>query len=85
MDRQEARRRIPKIPFRVLIIGRANAGKTSILQRVCETTNSPTIYRGRDLVRGSALLSAGLSSLPTRLNLSRPWTLVTIVLFRGSL
>ncbi|KAH8983047.1 hypothetical protein EDB86DRAFT_2811887, partial [Lactarius hatsudake] len=33
--------------FRVLIIGRANAGKTSILQRICETTESPIIYRWR--------------------------------------
>ncbi|KAF8130886.1 hypothetical protein K438DRAFT_1425062, partial [Mycena galopus ATCC 62051] len=31
--------------FRVLIAGRANAGKTSILQRVCDTTESPKIYR----------------------------------------
>ncbi|KAH9024674.1 hypothetical protein EDB84DRAFT_1230362, partial [Lactarius hengduanensis] len=31
--------------FRVLIVGRANAGKTSILQRVCNTTNSPIVYR----------------------------------------
>ena len=37
--------RIPRIQFRVLVIGRANAGKTSILQRVCDTTESPTIYR----------------------------------------
>src|SRR6266404_6288006 len=43
MDTQ--RRRLPKIQFRVLIIGRANAGKTTILQRVCDTTESPTIYR----------------------------------------
>jgi len=41
--------RFSKINFRVLIIGRANAGKTSILQRVCDTTESPTIYRS---VRG---------------------------------
>jgi len=34
-----------KVKFRVLIIGRANAGKTSILQRVCDTTESPVIYR----------------------------------------
>ncbi|KAH8978497.1 hypothetical protein EDB86DRAFT_3248967 [Lactarius hatsudake] len=39
--------RSPKIRFRVLIIGRANAGKTSILQRVCDTTNSPIIFRRR--------------------------------------
>jgi GTPase SAR1 family protein len=47
MDTQQPRRRIPKVQFRVLIIGRANAGKTSILQRVCETTESPVIYRGK--------------------------------------
>src|SRR6267142_5307372 len=33
-----------KVKFRVLIIGRANAGKTSILQRVCDTTESPEIF-----------------------------------------
>ncbi|KAJ7692047.1 hypothetical protein B0H17DRAFT_546112 [Mycena rosella] len=38
-------RKLPNIQFRVLIAGRANAGKTSILQRVCETTESPEIYR----------------------------------------
>jgi GTP-binding protein EngB required for normal cell division len=49
---------LPEVPngqFRVLIIGRANAGKTSILQRVCDTTESPEIYRrgpeGRERVR----------------------------------
>jgi hypothetical protein len=45
----DAQRFLPKVPsnvnFRVLIIGRANAGKTSILQRVCDTTESPEIYR----------------------------------------
>jgi hypothetical protein len=39
---------LPILPYdlklRVLIIGRANAGKTSILQRVCNTTESPVIY-----------------------------------------
>ena len=30
--------------FRILIIGRANAGKTTILQRVCNTTEDPCIY-----------------------------------------
>ena len=42
---------IPEITFRVLVIGRANAGKTSILQRICETTESPTIYRENKEVR----------------------------------
>lgn len=45
MDSQPSRR-LPKIDFRVLIIGRANTGKTAILQRVCETTESPIIYQG---------------------------------------
>ena len=48
MAAEQTRQQVPKIPFRVLIIGRANAGKTSILQRVCETTDSPIIYRGRE-------------------------------------
>ncbi|KAH9171782.1 hypothetical protein EDB89DRAFT_1047864 [Lactarius sanguifluus] len=43
---QQSLHRIPKIRFRVLIIGRANAGKTTILKRVCETTESPVVYRG---------------------------------------
>ncbi|KIK37747.1 hypothetical protein CY34DRAFT_92234 [Suillus luteus UH-Slu-Lm8-n1] len=30
--------------FRILIIGRANAGKTTILQRVCKTRENPKIY-----------------------------------------
>ena len=41
---QDIARRLD-VKFRVLIIGRANAGKTSILQRVCDTTESPEIYR----------------------------------------
>ena len=46
-------RRIPHLRFRVLIIGRANAGKTSILQRVCDTTESPKIYRRGEEVRST--------------------------------
>lgn len=38
-------RDLPNVRFRVLIAGRANAGKTTILQRVCETTDSPEIWR----------------------------------------
>ncbi|KAH9160178.1 hypothetical protein EDB89DRAFT_934640 [Lactarius sanguifluus] len=51
MDTQHLRRRIPEVQFRVLIIGRANAGKTSILKRICETTESPVIYRGKEEVK----------------------------------
>ncbi|KAH9027831.1 hypothetical protein EDB85DRAFT_94578 [Lactarius pseudohatsudake] len=51
MNTQLPRRRIPEVRFRVLIIGRANAGKTSILQRICETTESPVIYREGEEVK----------------------------------
>ncbi|KAI9464655.1 hypothetical protein HD554DRAFT_2026427 [Boletus coccyginus] len=47
MSQERLRFHVPDIKFRVLIVGRANAGKTSILQRVCETTESPKIYRVR--------------------------------------
>jgi 50S ribosomal subunit-associated GTPase HflX len=33
--------------FRVLIIGRANAGKTTILQRLCNTTEQPKISNSK--------------------------------------
>ena len=32
--------------FRILVIGRANAGKTTLLKRVCNTTEEPSIYDG---------------------------------------
>ncbi|KAF8452820.1 hypothetical protein L210DRAFT_3639275 [Boletus edulis BED1] len=35
------RDRFPR--FRILVIGRANAGKTTLLQRVCKTTESPIV------------------------------------------
>ena len=38
--------------FRILVIGRANAGKTTLLQRVCNTTEDPCIYDdNKNLVR----------------------------------
>ncbi|KAG6879100.1 hypothetical protein C0992_005183 [Termitomyces sp. T32_za158] len=33
--------------FRILVIGRANAGKTTLLKRVCNTDEDPCIYDGR--------------------------------------
>ena len=50
-SKTSARRNMPDLQFRVLVLGRANAGKTTILQRVCETTESPKIYRGGEEVR----------------------------------
>jgi len=45
MDAQQDHPQIPDIKFRVLIIGRANLGKTTILQKVCDTTEGPMINR----------------------------------------
>ena len=45
MALQQNQFQVPNVQFRVLIAGRANSGKTSILQRVCDTTESPRIYR----------------------------------------
>ncbi|KAI6156425.1 GTP-binding protein [Pisolithus thermaeus] len=33
--------------FRILVMGRANAGKTTILQRVCNSTDKPEIFDGQ--------------------------------------
>jgi hypothetical protein len=35
--------------FRVLIMGRANAGKTTILQKVCNTAEQPEIFDSRGI------------------------------------
>ena len=48
-DVERQRRRAQRVRnlttrFRILIIGRANAGKTTILQRVCNTTEQPKIF-----------------------------------------
>ncbi|KAH8985065.1 hypothetical protein EDB86DRAFT_3049455, partial [Lactarius hatsudake] len=66
MDTQQPRRRVPKIRFRVLIIGRANAGKTTILQRVCGTTDTPIFYRilrGKEKVCGPAFVYKSASDI----------------------
>ena len=33
--------------FRILVIGRSNAGKTTLLQRVCNTTELPEVYNAK--------------------------------------
>ena len=45
MDVQQDHTQVLIFQFRVLIIGRANVGKTSILQAVCKTTESLEIYQ----------------------------------------
>jgi septin family protein len=39
--REKARR------FRILIIGRANSGKTTILQKICKTDENPEIFNNK--------------------------------------
>ncbi|KAI9567675.1 hypothetical protein HD554DRAFT_930281 [Boletus coccyginus] len=33
----------PRFRFRILVVGRANAGKTTLLQRLCKSTDSPIV------------------------------------------
>ncbi|KAI6124326.1 hypothetical protein EV401DRAFT_2207819 [Pisolithus croceorrhizus] len=47
LDPAKVQQQIDRISrFRVLIMGRANAGKTTILQRVCNSTDQPEIVDG---------------------------------------
>ncbi|KAL4062716.1 hypothetical protein V8B97DRAFT_1994721 [Scleroderma yunnanense] len=48
MDPAKVRQHFDRIGhFRILVIGRANAGKTTILQRVCNTTDLPEIINAK--------------------------------------
>ncbi|KAI6125872.1 hypothetical protein EDD16DRAFT_381002 [Pisolithus croceorrhizus] len=52
LDPSQAKKNVGRIRrFRVLVMGRANAGKTTILQRVCNTTDQPEIFdaEGREV------------------------------------
>lgn len=45
LDPSQAKKNVGRIRrFRVLVMGRANAGKTTILQRVCNTADQPEIF-----------------------------------------
>ncbi|KAI6146954.1 hypothetical protein EDD17DRAFT_83579 [Pisolithus thermaeus] len=46
--------------FRVLVMGRANAGKTTILQRVCNTADKPEIFDGNGKKISNAVLQGTL-------------------------
>ncbi|KIO11996.1 hypothetical protein M404DRAFT_19820 [Pisolithus tinctorius Marx 270] len=47
LDPAKAKKHVDRIRrFRILVMGRANAGKTTILQRVCNTTDQPEIFNG---------------------------------------
>jgi ATPase subunit of ABC transporter with duplicated ATPase domains len=43
-EEEAAKLRAKYTRFRILVIGRANAGKTTLLKRVCNTTEEPSIY-----------------------------------------
>ncbi|KDQ53786.1 hypothetical protein JAAARDRAFT_136699 [Jaapia argillacea MUCL 33604] len=47
MDDRTLRLRRKYSRFRVLVMGKANAGKTTILQKVCNTTDQPTILNAQ--------------------------------------
>ncbi|KAG1720622.1 uncharacterized protein EDB91DRAFT_1088755 [Suillus paluster] len=50
MDPSKIRQKCER--FRILVIGRANAGKTTILKRVCDTQENPEIYDSSGEKRG---------------------------------
>ncbi|KAG2058355.1 hypothetical protein BDR06DRAFT_1018556 [Suillus hirtellus] len=56
MDPSRIREKIGR--FRILVIGRANAGKTTILQRVCNTRDNPKIYNNAGEQIDVAVLTA---------------------------
>jgi len=48
MDPETVRKHFDRIGrFRVLVIGRANAGKTTLLQRICNTTELPEVFNAK--------------------------------------
>ncbi|KAH9012451.1 hypothetical protein EDB84DRAFT_1405616 [Lactarius hengduanensis] len=67
IDSNKSHRQLPMIKFRVLIVGRADAGKTSILQRVCDTTDSPVIFRGNEEVQLDPSMDRGENSIEDEL------------------
>ena len=87
MDTQQPPPQLPKINFRVLIIGRANAGKTSILRRVCDTTQSPTIIRRTGLTADQVHLdpSMDVSDIVLLIGYYWPFTSVASTALRTNL
>ncbi|KAI6107166.1 hypothetical protein EV401DRAFT_2077318 [Pisolithus croceorrhizus] len=58
----KAKEHIDRIPrFRILVMGRANAGKTTILQRVCNTTDQPEIFNGKGAKVDAAKVQGSLT------------------------
>ncbi|EIM81080.1 uncharacterized protein STEHIDRAFT_66853 [Stereum hirsutum FP-91666 SS1] len=50
--------------FRILVIGRANAGKTTLCQRMCNTTDPPVVYtKGGKIVNVSPSEERGIHNI----------------------
>ncbi|KAI6002473.1 hypothetical protein F5J12DRAFT_744309 [Pisolithus orientalis] len=47
--------------FRILVMGRANAGKTTILQRVCNSTEKPEVFDGKGNKMDGAVVQGTLT------------------------
>ncbi|KAG2052222.1 hypothetical protein BDR06DRAFT_888244, partial [Suillus hirtellus] len=47
--------------FRVLIVGRANTGKTTILQKVCNTTDQPEMYDAKGNQIDAAIVNGSIN------------------------
>ncbi|KAL4064199.1 hypothetical protein V8B97DRAFT_2026112 [Scleroderma yunnanense] len=53
MDSAIVRKHFDRIGhFRILVIGRSNAGKTTLLQRICNTTELPEVFNSEGKKRG---------------------------------
>ena len=59
-DSVDIRKKFPR--FRILILGRANAGKTTVLKKMCETNENPVI---RDQSGREVCCDAGCMSHPS--------------------
>ncbi|KAF8256524.1 hypothetical protein EI94DRAFT_368796 [Lactarius quietus] len=56
-------RPLSKSKSRILIVGHANAGKTSILQRVGDTTSSPVVFQGKEEIQLNPSLNRGENNI----------------------
>ena len=64
LDPAEVKKHFDRIGhFRILVLGRSNAGKTTLLQRVCNTTELPEIFNAKgEKVKSSSCRPSGVRS-----------------------